>query len=40
MNSVLSVSPSVSSIFLSESALTIFLIFCINLEDNMELKMT
>ena len=31
MNSVLSVSPFVSSIFFLESALKIFLIFCINL---------
>ena len=40
MNSVLSVSPFAISIFFSESALKIFLIFGINLGDNMELKMT
>ena len=40
MNSVLFVSPFVSSIVLSESDPNIFLIFCINLRDNMGLKMT
>ena len=40
MNSVFSVRPFVSSIFFSESALRIFLIFCINLGDNMALKVT
>ena len=40
MNSVLSVSLFVSSIFFSESALKTFLIFCINLGDNMGLKRT
>ena len=40
MNSVFSVSPLVSNIFFSESALRIFLIFCINLGENMGLKMT
>ena len=40
MNSVLSVSPFVSGIFFSESALRIFLIFSMNLGDNMGQKMT
>ena len=40
MNSVFSVRTFVSSIFFSESALRIFLIFCINLGDNMALKVT
>ena len=38
MNSVLPVSPFVSSIFFSESALRILVIFCINLGGNMGLK--
>ena len=40
MNSVLPVSPFVSSIFFSESALKTFLMFCINLGDNMGQKRT
>ena len=40
MNSVFYVSPFVSSIFFSEFALKIFLIFYINLADNTGLKMT
>ena len=40
INSVLSVRSFVSSIFFSESAPKNFLTFCINLGDNMGLKMT
>ena len=40
MNSVLSLSPFVGSIYFSESALKILMISCMNSADNMGQKMT